>query len=529
MNPRWRMLLWEQGRTAGVLCLAFCAMSLLHVLVVHVLMVQTFDRASRIRPMDVATFLNYSLYIVPLFFAVTLTVRQGGSGHLVWDFEPRLMRLPLTLKAVFITVVSARTACMCLLLVFNILLALTFPWEISELRWTSLALPLHVFLALQALVWSYRRAPILPLGAVALTFSGTLMYRFTTEFEEGVIETLQFLATHPATSLIIPPAALAMMAVGVFLERRDAHFGPPRIGDMIEQLNNSFSLSVNTARSPFEAQLWYEYRRVGRLLPLFLLSITGLIVLFFVFTDGAAKLFELGLAQYIPLVALPLAAIFSGVIGRSVRSHYAQLRPVPAHNLAAAQCMAQLRALLCAAPLAVILFFLFLLASPVERGILATAWQEGYANVVDVIVYSMRPLAVSLFVAWLMLWVTTGLGAMVAVTLLVILPANIYYYLDARGGLYDYFEGSFYNVLYILIATALATTLFSLYKKKVPVQKVFAQLLCCLMIAVFVRFGSRELDGLAGLLIALTCGVVCVLPLTAMTWVIEKKRHTAKR
>jgi len=61
------------------------------------------------------------------------------------------------------------------------------------------------------------------------------------------------------------------------------------------------------------------------------------------------------------------------------------------------------------------------------------------------------------------------------------------------------------------------------------VQKVFAQLLCCLMITVFVRFGSRELDGPAGLLIALTCGIVCVLPLTAMTWVIEKKRHTAKR
>ena len=174
MNPRWRMLLWEQGRTAGVLCVAFCGLS-----VAHVLIVQAFFLSGEMAVLDVSTFLNHYLHFIPMFFAIALTVRQGGSGHLVLDFEPRLLRLPVSLPAAFTIILCVRVTCMVLLLVLNILLAHTFPKDLFELQWNALILPLYVYLILQAFVWSYRRAPILPVFLFFAAIAETVAYRFS--------------------------------------------------------------------------------------------------------------------------------------------------------------------------------------------------------------------------------------------------------------------------------------------------------------------------------------------------------------
>ena len=534
MNPRWRMLLWEQGRTAGVLCLAFCGVSLLFSSVQHITLFYRY-----IFPQDATGASKILEFVVPAVAALVLTARQDGRGHISWDYEPRMLRLPVKTSVLFTAVIGTRILCLVALLLFNRLLTLTFPESSFNLPPVYLLLPFYFFLVVQSLLWSHRRAPVITESIVVFTVGILLLHRFTggsKDLEEwllvignqNVIEWLLSKVTHPVALVAVPPASIALMAFGVYLQRRDEYFGPPKITEILGRANQTFSLSVDTARSPLEAQLWYENRRIGRLLPVLTLFVTGFLVMLSLVVAGN-DVFRSGFTQYLPLIALPIAALIAGVRSRSIRSQYAYLRPVAAHHLATAQCLAHLRTLLCAIPFVVFLFFLFMLADIEERGILATAWQEGYADVVDVIVYCMRPLAVSLFVAWIMLWVITGLGAMVAATLFLILPVNIFYYLQARGGHYEYFTGSFYNVIGILIITALAATLFSLYRKKIPLQKFFAQILCCLMIAILVRFGSREMDGTAGLLIALTCGIVCVLPLTAMTWTIEKKRHAVKR
>ena len=522
MNPRWRMLLWEQGRTAGVLCLAFCGLS-----VAHVLIVQAFYRSGQMATVDVSTFLNHYLHFIPMFFAVALTVRQGGSGHLVWNFEPRLLRLPISLPVAFTVIVAVRILCMVTLLMLNVLLAHTFPQNLFELQWTALILPLYVYLLLQAFVWSYRRAPILTAFLLLAALMETVAYRFSYGIEEYPVPILVHLITHPNLILIIPSLSLAMMALGVYLERRDEHFGPPRLGELLELANNNrSSLSVDTAKSAFEAQLWYEYRRVGRLLLVFLVVITGLITLFPIFVSGEPQLFfDIGLAQYIPLIAFPFAALISGAIGRFPRSRYASLRPAASHELAAAQCLAQLRSLLCTAPLVFLLFLAYMLLGSIERGVIVTSWQKGYTDALDLIVYCMRPLTLSFLVAWLMLWITTGLMALMAgATIVCMLAALIRVQLSSTE-YQNQFEDSFYITVCILLVLTVYTLYSSYRNKAVPLGKILLQVISCLMITGFIYFSNSEIAGIHGVMFAFTCGTACVLPLTALTWTIGYQRH----
>lgn len=240
-------------------------------------------------------------------------------------------------------------------------------------------------------------------------------------------------------------------------------------------------------------------------------------------------LFDLGLTQYIPLIAFPFAALISGAIGRFPRSHYAQMRPLAAHKIAAAQCLAQLRALLGAVLVVLLLFFTYMLLGSIERGILATAWQNGYADVIDLIVYCMRPLTLSLLAAWVMLWMTTGLMALITGSAILCLAIAIIQMLLTENYLYDYLSDAFYVTISLLLVLAIYAMVVSVRRKFVPMGRLLLQLFFCLMITAFLFFGSSEMKGIEGALLAFTCGVVCVLPLTALTWTIDYQRHGVRR
>jgi hypothetical protein len=165
----------------------------------------------------------------------------------------------------------------------------------------------------------------------------------------------------------------------------------------------------------------------------------------------------------------------------------------------------------------------------IERGILATAWQNGSADVIDLIIYCMRPLTLSLFVAWVMLWMTTGLMALITGSTILCLAITFIQVSLSNDKMYDYLSDAFYVTTSLLLVLAIYAIVVSVRRKFIPMGMLMLQLFFCLMIATFLFFGSSEMKGIEGMLLAFTCGVVCVLPFTALTWTIDYQRHGVRR
>jgi len=325
----------------------------------------------------------------------------------------------------------------------------------------------------------------------------------------------------PQLWALVPPLLLLFMTLGVYLERQDRYFGPTRVSALFTQVSQWLSPSLKASAMPFEAQLWYEMRRVSSLLPGLTLLFTALFVLVMVLVEEHPL--GSGLGQYVPLAALMAAGLVSGFKGMFPRSSLQNLRPMEDKDIAVARMLAQLRALCLAALLAAVLSLLLLLAGPVERSILTQLQAEGFSPAFDVFIVVMRPLVLAVMVTWVLLWLNAHPTTAILLTFGALLEAaspvvqGRYWYLGISVTVYEFITVPLVFALLLL----LYTTVKGMMSKRMCITVVFLWAI----LSSFVWFGSRSLEGTTGILLACAWGAFLVMPPPVLVWFVTAQRH----
>ena len=190
----------------------------------------------------------------------------------------------------------------------------------------------------QALTWSWKRAPVLFYGPVMVMLGIMLAFRLVGLSPQDILSLTGRTLREPQLWALVPPLLLLFMTLGVYLERQDRYFGPTRVSALFTQVSQWLSPSLKASAMPFEAQLWYEMRRVSSLLPGLTLLFTALFVLVMVLVEEHPL--GSGLGQYVPLAALMAAGLVSGFKGMFPRSSLQNLRPMEDKDIAVARMLA---------------------------------------------------------------------------------------------------------------------------------------------------------------------------------------------
>ena len=520
MNLRWRMLLWEQGRTAGLICLTFCGLSVLHGALLHY-NIYTEQMALQ----DTDLFIKFLLLAYPAIAAFLMTIRQNSEEEPSFDFEPRLLRLPMPIQKIFIVVIGSRIAGITAILLINSITIFLLPRTVSAEQWAYVILPLYFYLIGQAVAWSYKRVPVITDAMFLLALAYFFLLRFIDSPTEDYWTLLAQTITHPTTLILVPPLCIALMAYGIYLERRDEHFGPPNTPELLMQLNHAFSLSGDKVRTPMEAQLWYENRIFGRLMPLSTAVLTILILLLTISAADTSMIRE-GYGQYIPLAALVIAAALTGQLGAISQSRYRQLRPLSDGDLASIQMLAQLRALFFSSIIAGILSFLLFMAGTEHIQLLTQFREQGFLDYFDILMTVLRPLFFSTLIACLFL---SPLG-------FIVLHLFIYFFIATIFIVTNHAEGNinisrYYPITYIILAAIIlyisGNLIFLRKKHKTSSKSLVTQ--CCIgaVITLFIWYGSEQAKGASGILAALTFSALLLSPIGFNTFIISRRRHNA--
>ncbi|NLV43035.1 MAG: hypothetical protein GXY07_00890 [Candidatus Hydrogenedentes bacterium] len=514
MKSPYRALLWEQARTAGVICLLLGVLSCLVVLTAHVLF-----RMGKLGIMD-ARDIGKMIFFFSMAGAALLVSRQDVRGHIVWGFDQRWFRLPVPLHFLFGIILGSRAVFLTLLLCVQLLLALTLPKvKVAELA-IFIAIPLYLYALLQAAAWAWKRTPILFYGPVVLMLALMMTFRFLGLSPDEIFRITGRTLRESHTLLLAFPLAGLVMGYGVYLERHDRYFGPKNLSALIYPLSWLLSPPLKKPKTAFEAQLWYEMRRAGWVLPVFTIAFTAFFT--FVMLLLEERPFSTGFAQYVPLAALAAASLVA--VGKLFpRSGMQYLRPIDASGIATARLLAQLRGLCMAMLLAGLMSAALLLAGPVERSILTQLRTDGFNPAFDVFIVVARPLVLAGMLAWLLLWLKTPPMCMVICILVVFLFISFHVLSGHYAALRYPVETYGFITLSILLALALA--LYTQCKGMISRGQFIAALCTCAVLSSFIWMGSRSLEGGTGLLLAVAMGALLAAPLPSLAWFIRAERH----
>ena len=515
MKSSYRALIWEQARTAGAICLLLGVLSCLLIALVHFL-----RHRHAITPAD-ARDVWVMIWGFSAIGAALIVSRQDGRGHITWGLDGRWFRLPMQMFPLFGIVIGARVVFLALLLGLQTLLSLTLPRMSGEIILIGVLAPVCVFGVIQALTWSWKRAPVLFYGPVLVMLGIMLAFRLMGLSPQDILTLTGRTLREPQLWALVPPLLLLFMTLGVYLERQDRYFGPTRVSALFAQVSQWLSPSLKASATPFEAQLWYEMRRVSSLLPGLTLLFTALFVLVMVLVENHPL--GSGLGQYVPLAALMAAGLVSGFKGLFPRSSLQNLRPMEDKDIAVARMLAQLRALCLAALLAAALSLLLLLAGPVERSILSQLQAEGFNPAFDVFIVVMRPLVLAVMATWLLLWLTAPpmTVALLTVAAFLGLASQVLQgYVPYLGLLV-----SVYGFIAIPFLLALLLMLYTMRKGMISKGLCMTLVLLWAVFSSFVWFGSASLEGLTGVLLACAWGALLVMPPAALAWFVKAQRH----
>lgn len=522
MKSPYRALIWEQARTAGILCAIFGVISIFAVLYGHF----NYHVLGNLSVSDILGTTVSALLALSTVIAAVLVSRQDVRGHIAVDFEPRLFRLPVPLPVVFSIVTGTRLLFLSMLIGLQSLLALTLPgFQITDHLFRAL-LPVYLFLILHASAWSYKRAPILQGGLVTIVFAAAVVHRLLGASMDDTFELLSRVAQHPITLVSTVPAAVLLMYFGVHLERYDTHFGPTTLTRLAVGFAPMLTPPLGKPRTAFEAQLWYEMRRAGWMFPVITVGITAFLTVLMVLLED--RPFSSGFGQYVPLAALVLAGFCASLPVNKPKDFRADSHPMSDGSLAAARMLAQLRGLLFATAIAGFLSFVFLWAGPTERSLLIVFWKEGLTNPVDIIILILRPLVLAGMLAWLSLWYY-GLGFVLLLYLGGMLSlASLFLLLDT---------GPEMQLVHGILGTGGVTIILIFYmalftkclRKKLWSLKqavIYVSVWC--MLALGFWLGSAALEGARGMAFSLVWTGLLILPAPQLTHTIYHCRHGSK-
>lgn len=402
MIPRLRMLFWEQMRTAGLLCFVIAIFTLLlQTSVFGDLMWRQTLFQDAVQDARLATF--WAL----LLAAAVLLVRQDGHAHLALDFEPRLLHLPTKTVPVLIIVLSARVLFLFLLGLVLMITYRLFFGQPMELRY--LVVTLHVYACAQALLWVRHSITGLsysvPLGILGM--SGVLVF-FGMEPNtlSEIAEKAKDWFTYPPSLLLTLPGALALALRGIVWQRRDERHGLPSANEALIRLHEIWSVRVYTFESPLEAQLWFEQRRMGRLLPALTLLFSLVFALLFTVLPNLA--FDSHTRYwYAPFAGLLAAAVICGRIGLRPRSRFPFHRPQTATMAALSILLIQLRGLFFCFLLVSALSILGMLLSGYDGVLMVQMLRMGDLDWIGAADLVLRPAFAVTLIAWALLWIST--------------------------------------------------------------------------------------------------------------------------
>ncbi len=443
MKPSTKILLWEQARVSGVIA---AWLLLVGSLMQLVLWPGTFKGTMFAQDLHGSALVYYLL--ITFLGAMFLILRADVHGHLSFLFEPRHSRLPVVTPTLAWTIFGTRLLFMAVLcgLLWIILQLLT---ELSFPSWIPL-IPILLFAVLQALVWSYRTVTWVgyALAALFLVLPIMVVVLHIYEINSGHAEStlLHWVTVFPYRVALylgfLPGLVLSYLLgwLGVHYTRLDLTCGPPRLSSQLERLGDVLHPEARRFPSPFAAQLWYEWRRIGYLLPMlsvvvFIFLVLGITTLLATFleemSEGESMLAGDGgiigfYAQFTPLLAVVLAAVIAGAMAIRPKSRYPHLRPLALRHSALALMLAQWKSLMLTLAVAMTLSVLgFLLFDAGEVRFLWGHFTAGRVSVPELLSIFFTPLLLTVTLAWCALWSFTryiGINLLYYVFLLWYIP-----------------------------------------------------------------------------------------------------------
>lgn len=142
MNRKILMLIWEQARTAGILCLWGVTMA---VLVVGALVINPY-------PLFTKSDYHFLFHFFLAIFSILLLFRQDAKGNLTVQFERRLARLPIsTLTLVGVSLITRCFFFFCPAVVLAVLCRLAGGVDVS---YDSILMWIVLYTLIQGAVWS---------------------------------------------------------------------------------------------------------------------------------------------------------------------------------------------------------------------------------------------------------------------------------------------------------------------------------------------------------------------------------------
>ncbi|MFP4502009.1 MAG: hypothetical protein ACLFTT_13485 [Candidatus Hydrogenedentota bacterium] len=414
MKSSTSALIWEQWRLAGVTALTLFGVAMPLMVILSGVLPNYYWSVTDARwlsPIDAKLFCHATFLATALGAAVLFMLRFDGAGHLRASFDKRLARLPVkTLPLATIPFLTRLAFLTVLILALGGLYTLLL-WEPLDLF--SLLFPLVLYSIAQAYAWSRKAVTgldyLLPL-VVILTPLLILLFR---SYATGYLGALAAFVTLLASPYLTPPlvaAAFGVALLGVHWERQDIRRGLPTVSEIRDFATGRFSISARHTASPLAAMVWYESRRMGARMPLVYLA---LVVLGFVITLSIPGVREEAslVAQFIPLLALPIAALVGGAPSLWSKSRYALLRPVETRTIAQAKIIAAVRVLtgttLLATALSLVGFYIA--ARNAELVLIQQAYAAGEIAMVEIAGMLLGPCLLAFAVAW----VACGLGTRV--------------------------------------------------------------------------------------------------------------------
>lgn len=453
MRGPMQALVWEQARVTGVLAVWIFVVALVAQVPVFLEYYLVWQRGS-----DYMELSNLCIGVALLGAVLVFLLRQDARGHLVTAYEQRLARLPVRTAPLVLVPLVARLLALAILAggLWFVRWVLA-PEHAFDPAW--LLPPLLLYAIVQALSWSRHTITGASWVVVAAFFlfpalavaSGLASFTFAAYYE-GLIA----LARRPAVAIPMLGLSIGYALVGVEGYRRDARYGLPTPAAVWERLTMGGRSKDRAFTTPLEAQIWYEWKRMGWILPAGTVGLT-LVLGLLAGAIGFPREIEARAWQYLPYGALLLAAFGASLLTgsgigrlRGGAAPYPLLRPASSLHLAQARLLVGARslsyALLPAGALSMVGWWL---ASADEAAFLLQAYGTGNVALAHVLSLFAGPFLLAAGSAWVLLWATgrslpliIGVGTVTLVLSALVLAGGE---VDALGGL----------AMFLLIVTAL--------------------------------------------------------------------------
>ncbi|MBI2421909.1 MAG: hypothetical protein HYV27_03685 [Candidatus Hydrogenedentes bacterium] len=363
MGEKVKALLWEECRVGGAIAGLSLVFGVLTIMGFRLVM----DASAAHRDPEWYLFL---VLLAPALVALLLILNPDHLGILRGGYAQRVLRLPVpTALAVGISLCS-RTVFVALVTLISLSVAAWIFSEPPEFR--AILLIGIIYLAVQLIDWL--RQPISGLSSAVLAMIGLCLLSVFPRWDSSLREVAEIWAgfgdrSLPDILMYLLFALLATLAVAipaVSATRVGRRWGIPEVWEWPGRIALRGAMRRTPFISPVSAQVWYDLRRTGWILPATTLMGCGLAFALPWMVDFQkldSSEFQ-DFVRFCPFMGVLLGAVAQGTrsgIGeirrRSGAAGYAYLRPLTSSHFAHARVLANLVSLLPALAVATTLHF----------------------------------------------------------------------------------------------------------------------------------------------------------------------------